>query len=41
MCRVIRTVKGHYLPTQHSLNGVISNLSALLSTERYELNLYV
>jgi hypothetical protein len=41
MLRMIRTIKGHYLPTPHSLSGIISNLSALVSTERYELNLYV
>ena len=29
---MIRTIKGHYLPTQHSVNGIISNVSALVST---------
>jgi hypothetical protein len=27
MFRMIRTIKGHYLPIQHSLNGIISKIS--------------
>jgi len=42
MFRMISCNKGSLPLSLHSiLNDIISNLSALVTTERYELNLYV